>query len=240
MNYEQTMLFVNMNKAIYKLYTEQRDGVMEKARDEAKVLIERAKEVAKRYKQSGFRNFILEQTLDALSPREIIAFMCGGSETEEFKTIYEELYRDPYLKQISKQTDFLKMRDERVKILTKLQNQKITVDGIKMKKYVLYQFYLNTKSPDNVVRMKKGGIQYKDKTTHKLSYDVLETAVKERLSEQEIAELDALFDLYNGEVKEYVEKISEDLYAYRISRADCYPICSADEFKMFSVVLFAL
>lgn len=234
LSYQQVIDFNNLNKSIYKLYKDFTSGVLESARENAEVLIERGKKVRSRRIVNGVTNTTRKLIFDALSPRDIIAYMVGGTDTKEFKMIYDDLYKKPYERQIDKYVDFLKMRDEHIKNIKKQQYKKIKVDGIRMYKYVLYQFYLNSLSPDNTIRMRNSNLSFTSSsgTTQKVSYKSLLDTMNTQLTEAEKADLDAIFALYNGQVKTYVENMSEKILGFKVSRDNYYPIVSSDAFKI--------
>lgn len=234
LSYQQVIDFNNLNKAIYKLYKDYASGVLESARKDAEVLIERGKKVKARRAVNGLTNTARKLIFDALSPRDIISYMCGGTDTKEFNMIYNDLYKKPYERQIDKYVDFLKMRDEHINNIKKQQYKKIKVDGIKMYKYVLYQFYLNTLSPENNIRMRNSNLSFTSSsgTTQKVSYNSLVKVLNSQLTDAEKADLNEIFALYNGEVKTYVENMSEKILGFKVSRDNYYPIVGSDAFKI--------
>lgn len=232
LSYEQVIAFNNLNKAVYKLYKDYTSGVLESARDEANKLIDNAKRVSKYHKASKVKNELTSLALDAISPRDIIAYMCGGTHTKAFKTIYG-IYKNSYINQISKYVEFIIKNEECVKTIKNSSYKKVEVNGIKMNKYVLFQFYLNLLSPDNTTRMKNSNLSYTiNGATQSISYDALSKACDEYLTSEEKADLNKLLDLYNGEIKEYIEQISEKILGFKVSRENYYPIVSSEMFKI--------
>ncbi|MFA5575404.1 MAG: hypothetical protein WC994_10205 [Brumimicrobium sp.] len=234
MTYAQVEAFNNLNKAIYKLYQEYSAGAREAVRIKATKLIERAKEVNSRVNSLGISGKLKAALFDALSPKDIIAYISGGTNTETFNYLYTELIKKPYEAQIGKYVDFLEKRDGLIKELKKKQHTKVTVDGVKMSKYSLYQFYLNMLSPDNLVRMQNSNLTYTDKNgiSKRVSFKAMEAATNQYLTAAEIANLDAVFNLYNTDVKTYVESMSEKILGFSVSRENYYPIVSSDAFKI--------
>ena len=232
LNYDQILAFNNLNKAVYKLYKDYTSGVLETTREQASKLISRAKEVSSRKSTGKAKSKIRKATLDALSPKEIIAEMVGGTHTEEFNLIYNDLYRKPYEKQIDKYVDFLKERDNCIKEIQKEINKKVKVGNLTVKKYVLFQFYLNTLSPDNLIRMKNSNLTYtEDGITKKIRFTELEEASNKYITEAEKNDLNSLFALYNGSVKAYVESSSNKILGFSVSRNDYYPIVASEVVK---------
>lgn len=234
MSYEQTETFNNLNKAIYKLYKDYTSGILESARNQANDLIESVKKVSTRYKVNGVTNTIKKFSFDMVDPKTILAYALGGTDSEAFKMVYNELYKKPYEKQIGKYVDFLKLRDENTSEIKKLQFKRITVDGVKMRKYVLFQFYLNTLSEENNIRMKNSNLAFTNKsgTTTKISYSALYAAMNKYVTEAEKTNLKAIFDLYNTELKSYVEEVSYNNLGFSVSRENYYPIVSSDAYKI--------
>lgn len=232
LNYDQIVAFNNLNKAVYHLYKEYTSGVLEATREQALKLQGRAKEVSRRKSTNKAKNKLKKAVLDAMSPKEIIAEMVGGTHTEEFNLIYNDLYRKPYERQIDKYVDFLKERDKCIKNIQKEMNKKVKVGNLTVRKYVLFQFYLNTLSPDNLIRMKNSNLTYtEDGITKRISFNDLEVAMNKYINPAEKADLDNLFKLYNTSVKKYVEKISEKNLGFKTSRDNYYPIVASEVAK---------
>jgi len=236
LSYSQVVQFTDLNKAIYKLYKDYKNGVLERARTEALDLINKTKEVANNYKHNKLLSILTRNkyVLDFLAPRDIISIITGGTYTDSFNKIYNDLYKKPYENQIGKFVEFLEQRDKVINTIKKSQMKNIKVDNIKMNKYVLFQFYLNSLSPDNTIRMQNSNLTYTDmktRITQQISYESLRKAAEELLTTEEKADLDALFNLYNTTLKEYVEYTSQKVLGFKVSRQDYYPIVSADIFK---------
>lgn len=233
MTYQQIQQFTNINKAIYKLFKDANNRMLENTRAKAINLQNRGKELSKKYKVNNLTNIYRKALFDAMSPREIIGFLLGGTNTPEFDYVYNKLYKGSYEAQIDKYVDFLQLRDQFVKETKNKGTKKVRINGKKVYKYTLYQFYLNTLSPDNNIRLQNGHLTYTDKsgTTKRFTYEEMQQAVKDNVSTTEKAELDNLFKLYNTEIKDYVETISEKLYGFKISRDSYYPIVSSKIFK---------
>jgi hypothetical protein len=232
LSYEQIVAFNNLNKTVYHLYKEYTSGVLEATREQALKLQGRAKEVSRRKSTNKAKSKLKKAVLDAMSPKEIIAEMVGGTHTEEFNLIYNDLYRKPYERQIDKYVDFLKERDKCIKNIQKEMNKKVKVGNLTVRKYVLFQFYLNTLSPDNLTRMKNSNLTYtEDGITKRISFNDLEVAMNKYINPAEKADLDNLFKLYNTSVKKYVEKISEKNLGFKTSRDNYYPIVASEVAK---------
>ncbi|MCK9449427.1 MAG: hypothetical protein M0Q41_10685 [Bacteroidales bacterium] len=234
MNYAQIEAFNNLNKAIYKLYQEYNDGVREAVRNKATKLIERAQQVKERYNSAGINGKLKAALFDALSPKDIIAYLTGGTHTDAFTYLYNDMIKKPYEAQIGKYVDFLEQRDQHIKELKKHQHKKIKIGNLKVSKYVLYQFYLNMLSPDNLVRMQNSNLTFTDsnRISKQITFNELENAMKQHLTAKEMANLDAIFKLYNTEVKAYVESMSEKILGFKVSRENYYPIVSSNAFRI--------
>lgn len=230
---EQIIAFDNLNKAIYKMYNDYQSGVYEAIKDKSAKLIERAKIVRDFYNNRRLHGKLKQALFDALSPKDIIAYITGGTHTAEFNYLYNTLIKNSYEAQIDFYERFLRMRDKHTKSLLKTQHNRITIDGVKMPKYVLFQFYLNTLSPDNLIRMQNGNLTYTDRSgiSHSIKYESLQEAIKQ-LTTAELNDLNGIFDLYNNEVKDYVEAISEKNLGFSVSRENYYPIVSSEAFKI--------
>lgn len=234
MSTPQVIEFTNLVKGLYKLYNDFNGDVLEQTRKEAGTLIKQVKEVSQMHnkgKAKGLKNKVLGFIMNYCSPRTIFAYITGGSYTDAYDTLYNELYKKPYENQVGEYVKFMKLfhgeNNENIKTILKNGNQKLQVDGVTIRRYALYQFYLNSLSPDNVTRMENSNLTYTDKTKSDISYQAMQEAVSQ-LSETETSELDAIFELYNNEVKEYVEKSSEKILGFKVSRENYYPIVASE------------
>ena len=227
LNYDQMLMFNELNKTIYSLYNQFSSDVVEQTREQANVLIDRANFVKEQYK-SGKQRRLTAVMNDFTSPKTFFARVFGGTYTKEFKSVYNDLILDPYAKQVSDYVDFMKQRDELTKNLQKRSSETITVNGVKMNRYVLYTVYLNSLSPDNLTRMMNGGLAYTNNTTTYFKYDDFKSQL-ETLSEVEINELNDFFNkIYNGTAKTYVINTSKKVNGFETTRENYYPIVSSD------------
>ena len=220
-------------RGIKKLYEDFNTGVIESARKEASNLIETAKQTKEVYKHSDSK---LLQTANRLllnyaSPKTMFAFMLGGTNSGAFKSVYEDLYKKPYERQIKVYNEFKSKVLDNTKTLQK--NRYAKVKGTKFRKYVIYQLYLNQKSPENLTRLTNSTLSFTERkgVVKYYKFSELEKLINANLSETEIKELDYLFDYYNKELKDYVEKSSEKILGFSVSRENYYPIVSSDVFK---------
>ena len=230
---EQILRVGDFVKGIKKLYEDFNKGVIEEARTEAKRLIETAKATKEAYKHAGnkFVSVANRLLLNYASPKTMFSFVFGGTNTDSFNNVYEELYKKPYERQIREYNHFKDLMLEKTKTLQKYRYAK--VKGAKFRKYVLYQFYLNQKSPDNLERMINSTLTYTERkgVSRQYKFDELKALAETTLSPLEKSELDSLFNLYNDEVKTYVEKSSEKILGFATSRENYYPIVSSDVFR---------
>lgn len=220
-------------RGVKKLYEDFNTGVIESARKEASNLIENAKQTKEVYKHSDSK---LLQTANRLllnyaSPKTMFAFMLGGTNSEAFKSVYEDLYKKPYERQIKAYNEFKSDVLDNTKTLQK--NRYAKVKGTKFRKYVIYQLYLNQKSPENLTRLNNSTLSFTERegVVKYYKFSELEKLINANLSETEIKELDYLFDYYNKELKDYVEKSSEKILGFSVSRENYYPIVSSNVFK---------
>lgn len=220
-------------RGVKKLYEDFNTGVIESARKEASNLIETAKQTKEVYKHSDSK---LLQTANRLllnyaSPKTMFAFMLGGTNSDAFKSVYEDLYKKPYERQIKAYNEFKSKVLDNTKTLQK--NRYAKVKGTKFRKYVIYQLYLNQKSPENLTRLKNSTLSFTERkgVVKYYKFSELEKLINANLSETEIKELDYLFNYYNKELKDYVEKSSEKILGFSVSRENYYPIVSSDVFK---------
>ena len=230
---EQILRVGDFVKGIKKLYEDFNKGVIEEARTEANRLIETAKATKEVYKHAGnkFVSVANRLLLNYASPKTMFSFVFGGTNTDSFNNVYEELYKKPYERQIKEYNHFKDLMIEKTKTLQKYRYAK--VKGAKFRKYVLYQFYLNQKSPDNLERMINSTLTYTERkgVSRQYKFDQLKTLAETTLSPLEKSELDSLFNLYNDEVKTYVEKSSEKILGFATSRENYYPVVSSDVFR---------
>ena len=220
-------------RGVKKLYEDFNTGVIESARKEASNLIETAKQTKEVYKHSDSK---LLQTANRLllnyaSPKTMFAFMLGGTNSNAFKSVYEDLYKKPYERQIKAYNEFKSKVLDNTKTLQK--NRYAKVKGTKFRKYVIYQLYLNQKSPENLTRLTNSTLSFTERkgVVKYYKFSELEKLINANLSETEIKELDYLFNYYNKELKDYVEKSSEKILGFSVSRENYYPIVSSDVFK---------
>ena len=220
-------------RGVKKLYEDFNTGVIESARKEASNLIETAKQTKEVYKHSDSK---LLQTANRLllnyaSPKTMFAFMLGGTNSDAFKSVYEDLYKKPYERQIKAYNEFKSKVLDNTKTLQK--NRYAKVKGTKFRKYVIYQLYLNQKSPENLTRLTNSTLSFTERkgVVKYYKFSELEKLINANLSETEIKELDYLFNYYNKELKDYVEKSSEKILGFSVSRENYYPIVSSDVFK---------
>lgn len=220
-------------RGVKKLYEDFNTGVIESARKEASNLIETAKQTKEVYKHSDSK---LLQTANRLllnyaSPKTMFAFMLGGTNSDAFKSVYEDLYKKPYERQIKAYNEFKSDVLDNTKTLQK--NRYAKVKGTKFRKYVIYQLYLNQKSPGNLTRLNNSTLSFTERegVVKYYKFSELEKLINTNLSETEIKELDYLFDYYNKELKDYVEKSSEKILGFSVSRENYYPIVASDVFK---------
>ena len=220
-------------RGVKKLYEDFNTGVIESARKEASNLIETAKKTKEVYKHSDSK---LLQTANRLllnyaSPKTMFAFMLGGTNSDAFKSVYEDLYKKPYERQIKAYNEFKSKVLDNTKTLQK--NRYAKVKGTKFRKYVIYQLYLNQKSPENLTRLNNSTLSFTERkgVVKYYKFSELEKLINANLSETEIKELDYLFNYYNKELKDYVEKSSEKILGFSVSRENYYPIVSSDVFK---------
>ena len=220
-------------RGVKKLYEDFNTGVIESARKEASNLIETAKQTKEVYKHSDSK---LLQTANRLllnyaSPKTMFAFMLGGTNNDAFKSVYEDLYKKPYERQIKAYNEFKSKVLDNTKTLQK--NRYAKVKGTKFRKYVIYQLYLNQKSPENLTRLNNSTLSFTERkgVVKYYKFSELEKLINANLSETEIKELDYLFNYYNKELKDYVEKSSEKILGFSVSRENYYPIVSSDVFK---------
>lgn len=220
-------------RGVKKLYEDFNTGVIESARKEASNLIETAKQTKEVYKHSD--NKLLQTAnrllLNYASPKTMFAFMLGGTNSDAFKSVYEDLYKKPYERQIKAYNEFKSKVLDNTKTLQK--NRYAKVKGTKFRKYVIYQLYLNQKSPENLTRLNNSTLSFTERkgVVKYYKFSELEKLINANLSETEIKELDYLFNYYNKELKDYVEKSSEKILGFSVSRENYYPIVSSDVFK---------
>ena len=238
MDTDQVELLAAINGKLYKIYDYWRKGNINETRNHAIKIQKRVNRVNARIdrKQNRIINKIKKLGFDALNPREIMAYIFGGTYTKEFKHIYEDLYKTPYVNQIGKYHHFMTLfsgkKDENIKNILKRRVEKIKVGNLTMNRYVLYQFYLNSKSPDNTTRMNNANLTFTNNgTTQNVAYKDLLNAVND-LTTEEITELDNIFNLYNTEVKQYIEEMSEKVLGFSVSRENYYPIVGSDAYKI--------
>lgn len=240
MTLEQVEMFRKLNKAVMKLYNDSVGNAVEDARQVAERFVKKGLELAADYNSGKIKQAFTEKVLDALSPRDIVGVMTGGTYTDEFKLMYKDLIQKPYEEQVGEATNFkIKAfgdKYEKVKYTRKHLNDRITITDsygrkVKARKYIVYQYYLNNLSPDNVERINNADMTYRDKVMHKISKETMDNLLN-TLSETEKTELDKIFELYNNELKDYVEKIQDKMFNFHVSRQDYYPIVTSDMFKV--------
>lgn len=233
LNASQILQIADFTKGLKKLYEDFNTGVIENARKEASSLIETAKATKEVYKHADnkFISVANRLLLDYASPKTMFAFVFGGTNTEAFNSVYEDLYKKPYERQIRAYNDFKMEMVENTKELQKKRYAK--VKGTKFRKYVLYQFYLNKLSPDNLERLQNSTLTFTERkgVVRQYKFEDINKLLEENLSENEIKELDYLFKFYNTKLKNYVEKTSEKILGFATSRENYYPIVSSDAFR---------
>ena len=233
LNASQILQIADLTRGIKKLYEDFNTGVIESARKEATKLIETAKATKEVYKHADnkFISLANRLLLDYASPKTMFSFIFGGTNTEAFNNVYEELYKKPYERQIK---EYNKFKSEMLENTKELQKRRFAkVKGAKFRKYVLYQLYLNKLSPDNLERLQNATLSYTERkgVVRQFKYEDINKLLEENLSETEIQELDYIFKFYNTKLKNYVEKTSEKILGFATSRENYYPIVSSDAFR---------
>ena len=231
MSSEQVSLLRSFLKGFKKAYSMSNSNEIAKVREEARELNRTAKMVFMRKKMGGIKNTITSAMLDAMNQKELISYMFDGEEVA-MKKIYKDLIVDPYNKQVAKYVEFKNVSDSITKLIQRNRYKKVKFNNIKVPRYVLYQFYLNTLSNDNLSKMQDNKLTYNNNgTISEFDFDTFNGFVSEELTEAEIRDLKKLFTLYNSDVKDYVKEISERNFGFSVSRENYYPIIASEIYK---------
>ena len=211
MTAEQEETAATIVKLVKKLYMEAKGSEMVKAKAQAKIIQDRIAEVNSRRKfsRTKFGRWFTRLVLDYTSPDVFFSYLFGGRDNAAYKLVWDDLMVKPYYAQLKAQRQYYTEFDALAKVIAKHGYDRIEVktengQTIKIEKNALYSFALNQMSPDNNVRLSnpKTKISYTEKgfakVTHDLSYATLDEAVKQHVTEEEMGELKAIFDSYNG------------------------------------------
>ena len=231
MSSEQVSLLRSFLKGFKKAYSMSNSNEIAKVREEARELNRTARMVSMHKKMGGFKNTISSALLDAMNQKELISYMFDGEEVA-MKKIYKDLIVDPYNKQVAKYVEFKNISDSITKLIQRNRYKKVKFNNIKVPRYVLYQFYLNTLSNDNLSKMQDNKLTYNNNgTISEFDFDTFNGFVSEELTEAETRDLKKLFALYNSDVKDYVKEISERNFGFSVSRENYYPIIASEIYK---------
>ena len=231
MSSEQVSLLRSFLKGFKKAYSMSNSNEIAKVREEARELNRTAKMVSMRKNMGGIKNTITSTMLDAMNQKELISYMFDGDEVA-MKKIYKDLIVDPYNKQVGKYVEFKNISDSITKLIQRNRYKKVKFNNIKVPRYVLYQFYLNTLSNDNLSKMQDNKLTYNNNgTISEFDFDNFNKFAFEELTEAETRDLKKLFALYNSDVKDYVKEISERNFGFSVSRENYYPIIASEIYK---------
>lgn len=174
------------------------------------------------------------------SPDVYFAYMFGGTNSESYKKIWEDCIKEPYVKYLEKKMELLVEFDQDGKGYAKRINdncgKKIKVldsNGIetKIRKQVLYSYYLNTLSSENMKRMDNKTSEFlvsEGNYKTSLSRSVLDSEIS-KLTQEEKSDLDSLFRFYNeGKLKEYVSGVMETNIGSEELIKDYYPLLNKE------------